>query len=279
MDSGVDIFAPYFIYSTNRYGTYDPIYGTSFSSPIVAGICALIKAKYQDMHAYEIKDLILKTATILDWTSSGYGEVRFVNAAAALNGDGLFSGGTGTSFDPYLIKNRHDLMNTYFVSGKHFILENNIVLPYQAVDSMTFIPIPHFNGYPDGNNKTVFNVNCIYTSGQRAGLYTVNMGEIKNLNVSGSLTIINGAPIVLGMVAAENYGNIYNCKTYGAVTNHSGYNLSYVGGITGYNRTTGRIEDCENRAYVYSLGGYSGGIYGINYGYEANNINYGTIGP
>ena len=59
----VDLFAPgYRIYTAkpdNKYGTND---GTSFASPMVAGVAALIKSVYPSLTAAQLKEIILKSA-------------------------------------------------------------------------------------------------------------------------------------------------------------------------------------------------------------------------
>jgi len=63
----VDIFAPgSAICSTAPNNKYDVESGTSFSSPVVAGIAALVWSYYPNFTAKEIKDIILESAVKID---------------------------------------------------------------------------------------------------------------------------------------------------------------------------------------------------------------------
>jgi len=58
----VDVFAPgVYIYSTTPDSTYDYASGTSMASPVVAGIAALIRSRYPDLSATQVKAIIIKS--------------------------------------------------------------------------------------------------------------------------------------------------------------------------------------------------------------------------
>lgn len=60
----VDIFAPGVdIYSLKPENGYDVLDGTSFASPMVAGVAALIKSYFPSLTAPQVKDIILKSYT------------------------------------------------------------------------------------------------------------------------------------------------------------------------------------------------------------------------
>lgn len=59
----VDVFAPgVFIYSTTPDSTYDYASGTSMAAPVVSGVAALIRSRYPDLSAKQVKDIIIKSA-------------------------------------------------------------------------------------------------------------------------------------------------------------------------------------------------------------------------
>ncbi|HEX5113000.1 MAG TPA: S8 family serine peptidase [Saprospiraceae bacterium] len=58
----VDVFAPgVYIYSTTPDSTYDYASGTSMASPVVAGMAALIRSRYPDLSAKQVKEIIMKS--------------------------------------------------------------------------------------------------------------------------------------------------------------------------------------------------------------------------
>ncbi len=60
---GVDVFAPgVYIYSTTPDSAYDYASGTSMSSPVVAGIAAMIRSRYPKLSAPQVKEVIINSA-------------------------------------------------------------------------------------------------------------------------------------------------------------------------------------------------------------------------
>ena len=62
----VDIFAPgVYIYSTTPDSTYDYASGTSMASPVVAGVAAVLRSRYPNLTACQVKDILIKSARSL----------------------------------------------------------------------------------------------------------------------------------------------------------------------------------------------------------------------
>ncbi len=62
----VDVFAPgVFIYSTTPDSTYDYASGTSMAAPVVSGVAAMIRSRYPDLTAVQVKDIIMKSTRML----------------------------------------------------------------------------------------------------------------------------------------------------------------------------------------------------------------------
>jgi subtilisin family serine protease len=58
----VDVFAPgVYIYSTIPDSAYDYASGTSMACPVVSGIAALIRSRYPDLSAVQVKDILMKS--------------------------------------------------------------------------------------------------------------------------------------------------------------------------------------------------------------------------
>ena len=66
---GVDVFAPgVFIYSTTPDSTYDYASGTSMAAPVVSGVAVLIRSRYPDLSAKQVKEIIMDSSRPLPST-------------------------------------------------------------------------------------------------------------------------------------------------------------------------------------------------------------------
>jgi len=187
-----------------------------------------------------------------------------------------FGGGTGTYKDPFLIMNYRHLRNTvtyYQLSQyKHFRLENDIDLSaYGPWD-----PINGFYGYMNGNNYTISGLTSdVQGNGYISfGIFCTNIGTIKDLKVSGSISIPYNRYGNAGFLAGWNWGTVNNVT----VLSGSGISIShdyiYAGGICGSNG--GTIKNCTNYAGINGTG-YMGGIAGRSEGAINTCTNYGNL--
>ncbi|MFZ0033558.1 MAG: GLUG motif-containing protein, partial [Sedimentisphaerales bacterium] len=196
-----------------------------------------------------------------------------------------YSGGSGTSGEPYKIATVADLLamaaNTADYDA-NFVLMADINLINAGVFTTAVIaPDTNntnydfdgtaFTGVFDGNNHTISNL-TINTGGAQndfLGLFgeIYSGGEIKNLRLKN--VNITGGPdsILLGGLAGINNGNISNCCSTGAVT--GGNSSSNLGGLVGYNE--GNIRDC------FSTDVISGGVLSIDFGGLVGHNSGGTI--
>ena len=59
----VDVFAPgVYIYSTTPDSTYEYLSGTSMAAPVVSGLAAMIRSRYPNLSALQVKDIILESS-------------------------------------------------------------------------------------------------------------------------------------------------------------------------------------------------------------------------
>jgi cell wall-associated protease len=59
----VDVFAPgVYIYSTTPDSSYEYLSGTSMAAPVVSGIAALIRSRYPDLSAKQVKQVVIESA-------------------------------------------------------------------------------------------------------------------------------------------------------------------------------------------------------------------------
>jgi len=192
-----------------------------------------------------------------------------------------YSGGSGTSVDPYQVSTKADLKYLSENSGessKHFIQTADIT--FTDDDFLSggdfynggggFIPIgtyyrTMFTGSYDGNGHKISNLlinpirdnGAIYNNNAFFG-FTGSASEIKNLRIENFS--ISGGRIIGGLVG-RNYGTINNCYSTGS----GAMGTDDVGGLVGYN--SGTISNCGGTA-VYVQGSIQdvGGLVGVNGG-------------
>ena len=220
--------------------------------------------------------------------------------------------GSGTEADPYLIESAAELRyyalkfnqvdsTTHQHSNqlylKHYKLMTDIDLDNRAWTQMGNSKYATFQGVFDGNGHNIINLNrsagvCY------GGLFGyVADAEIRNLNVSGTVTGASNSWMDGLLVGVMEKSIIENCQTFGSIT--SGTNST--GGIVGKvndpnpseeivvisNHTESKILNCTNYASVNLTApttypnGSAGGIVGELANTEnitiKDCINYGTV--
>ena len=134
-----------------------------------------------------------------------------------------------------------------------------------------FAAIPVFAGTFYGNGHTISGLNLnADTSSQGLFRYITADGLVENLIVSGTITSDDGQENLGGIVGSLE-GTVRNCRFEGIVEGGS-----YVGGIAGRNKESGRIESCT---FEGTLSGTTctGGIAGENKGVISASENLGRI--
>ena len=206
---------------------------------------------------------------------SGFG----ITASAA-----VFSGGDGSSGNPYKISTAADLAaiaqqvnsgNTHY-KDEYFKLTADIDL-----GGMEWTPIGKdndsywFEGNFDGNGKTISNLTINKTNDRYIGLFGCNKGTIQNLIIKDVNIITGSGQGRAGAVCALNRGKIEKCGVYSGTI--VGKNYYDVGGICGGN-TDGIVSQCYNKADLSAEKGEAAGISGMNCrGTIENCYNAGTI--
>ena len=209
----------------------------------------------------------------------------------------IFSGGGGTSEDPYQIATAEDLVSlgekTDFYSGC-FILTSDLDLSgysfSQAViagdtdtgsgfDGVKFIGSFNGNGHVISNltisgayycglfgiigsdgfvcNLGLECVSIIGTGDFIGGVCGYDYGSITSCYVTGDIT---GDDYIGGLSGYEDYGSITSCYSLSAVTGDG-----YIGGLCGY-EFSGSITSCYATGVVKGDGDHVGGLCGNNYG-------------
>ena len=90
--NNIDLAAPGSAFTTVRGGGYDAVGGTSYSSPIVAGVAALVMSANPNLTPSQIQDVLKQSADDLGtagWDSSyGWGRVNAYRAVSLASGGG-----------------------------------------------------------------------------------------------------------------------------------------------------------------------------------------------
>ncbi len=165
-----------------------------------------------------------------------------------------FSGGTGTSSDPYLVTTPDELNSIRTITtSKYYKLMNDLDL---TVAYPNWVPLGansnYFIGYFDGNG---FRIKFKITSASQdyVGLFGQAHYTIKNLGVDADITTTMAR---VGGIAGGGDGTYTNCYCIGKI---SGYYS--VGGLVGDNN--GTITDCYCTAAVTGTYKWVGGISGV----------------
>lgn len=170
-----------------------------------------------------------------------------------------YSGGNGTSADPYRIRTADDwqtMTNTSSDWNKYFILISDIDLKNVSLKPVGD-PFPNaaFFGTLDGNGHTISNANMNTPGKDNVGLFG-NLGlngQIRNLNLT-SITI--NAHNNVGALVGYNWGgDIINCHSSGNVSGNTS-----AGGLVGEN-SEGTIVQSDSSCTVnctYRAGGLIG---------------------
>ena len=200
-----------------------------------------------------------------------------------------FSGGSGTSDNPYRIADARDLTRIGHnprLMDKHFLLINDVNLI--NVNSFPIGSLIHpFTGKFNGNGNTICHLDINYTEEEYVGLFRYVDGpdaeitslDLKKVSVAGKRHTGALAGFVKGKVrdcSAEDcnisgqyetggligvlYGLIENCIAIGRISSSGSYRES-VGGLVGESR--GEVSNCSSYVTV-SGGGYVGGLVGYN---------------
>ncbi|WAI01767.1 PEGA domain-containing protein [Methanogenium organophilum] len=159
-----------------------------------------------------------------------------------------YSGGSGTSDDPYKISTEDDLIDlstdsANWVSGTYFILTNDIALassPTETIGNST--SGYYFTGNFDGQGYTISNF-TMARDGNYAGLFGyVGSGvEIKDLRIeTGPEGVTGGIYSYIGVLAGyAGQITITNCSVSGSITG-----ANQLGGLVGY-INSGTLTNCS----------------------------------
>ena len=195
-----------------------------------------------------------------------------------------FDGGSGTSGSPYLIsslatlqKFRDDVNNGTTYENKYIKLTKDINLGGSSGNKWTRIGTwtAPFKGTFDGDGHTISGLYVDESSNDQGLFGSVKSGTIRNLSVSGSVTVPDSGTViynVAGIVGIVIEGTIENCTNYVTVSGRD-----YVGGICGLAGKDSKITNCTNKGSVTGQA-VVGGIVGKSDNTNASSKSEGTAG-
>ena len=180
--------------------------------------------------------------------------------------------GDGTEASPYIISTEDDLialaLGQYDNAYKaHYILKNNIELTADTWTPIGATSSTAFQGVFDGDGHTISSTVLFQSTGM-SGIFGVNNGTIKNLNVDVS---ISNVATDAGALVATNNGRIENCYSSGSI---SATSSCKIGGLVGYN--TGIITKSGSSVTVTASNSTVGGLVGYNYNNGVVQYSYAT---
>jgi len=198
---------------------------------------------------------------------------------------GTYSGGTGTSGDPYQIATLADLIElsttsddwastVYFIQTAHIDATSTSTLNAGAGFSPIGNSTTNFQGFYDGQYHTITNLFINRTSAFYVSLFGVVSGAtIQKLGIENCT--ISGYFGVGGLVGSDESSSIIiNCFSTGSVI---GLN-NFVGGLVGINNLESSISSCYSTCSVSGFV-YVGGLVGnnnysssITYSYSTGNV-------
>ena len=146
--------------------------------------------------------------------------------------------------DNYVIDSVEDLLLVaMWMSTKNDTMSGKTITLNEDID----VTGSGFNGLPgtfertfDGNNHTISGLDM---SGNEAGFFKVLKGTVKDLTLSGSVSVVNGSNNnnCGGGIAVYVYGTVQDCVS---LMNVSGSNSQKKGGIAGTIESGGSITGC-----------------------------------
>ena len=210
--------------------------------------------------------------------------------------------GNGTADDPFLIRNKQELMQLGDITTNHGITYQNVYFQQTADIDLELDPAfvgiaagnityegeytghAPFGGIYDGDNHTIhkmFMEKKTHNEGYGGGFVGTlgAQGILRNLRMAADcqLSFYNVSGAFIGL----NYGRVEKCRNYAQVLGYDqvvGNHTTKIGGIVGYSRSGSTITDCYNAGHIAACGPDVGGIAGCVEGITlARCMNVGLI--
>lgn len=161
-----------------------------------------------------------------------------------------FSGGSGTEADPWIISNRHDLMNV-----RSHLVDNEVKYFKQIADvnlaGQEWVPLNNESGflkgiYYDGNYHDILNLKVTSDKAYPSFVGVLN-GTVKDLGLSHATINAgdNTAGVLAGYIGSSSASVTGSCSGIKVAESTVSGTKQRLGGLAGYaNVVSGEIKDC-----------------------------------
>ncbi|MBL7128449.1 MAG: S8 family serine peptidase [Ignavibacteria bacterium] len=146
---GVSVYVASIKTNFTKANSYEFSGGTSFSTPITAGVCALILSVHPELTPMEVKDALRNTASLSNNPNNimGWGIINAYNAI-------LFHGMAWSNRTSFISKGNDIIISTHLASKN--LIDLNSVRVYYSIDnenSFKDVKLNLFESNNDGNNS------------------------------------------------------------------------------------------------------------------------------
>ena len=194
----------------------------------------------------------------------------------------LFSGGTGTKEDPYIVSTATDVLNIANHLDCYFLQVGDVSFQGEEHTPIGTYESP-FTGNYNGNGFSIKDISFESKDTEYSGLFGYSRGTISNVKLKNCSFNVssNTATLYCGAIAGYNSGTISSCVVDADIKSSTkGEGISvYAGGISGY--STQKLKNClfdgevtSTVSYIDSIA-YSGGI--VANGSAQDCTNHGNI--
>ena len=196
-----------------------------------------------------------------------------VCTVTVLDRNPVFSGGSGTANDPYLIATADELQNMLHRRKAHYRLISNI-----SLEGVAWTPIGTksnpFGGSLDGGGFVIDGLNVSAPSAGYAGLFGYSVGTVRNVNLTNVRIAVSTdtSALYCGGIAGYNTGAVTSCTVDGVIRGTTLWERqnACVGGICGYSSqsvvsacfdgtVTAKVSQLDSIAYCGGIVGYGTG--------------------
>ncbi|MDI3320939.1 beta strand repeat-containing protein [Pinibacter soli] len=203
----------------------------------------------------------ITVAMSLAQTGAG-ANVKTTARTIAISSKSMYESGSGTTGDPYMVKDQDQLNSTmanYPNASVKFMNDITVTNPWTAITT--------FGGTVDGAGFSLSGLSGAFAT--KGAFVVTNTGTIKNIQFTG---VNMTTAVAFGLVAGTNSGTVQNVTVAGTLVSTNTSDIT--GGVVG-ELTAGKVTQCATNLSITSSSGMVGGIVGKS-STNASEISYCT---